>query len=53
MANTKHDETKAASPSKRPVVPDGRSELPKTNTDFPTPTGGGGGDPPALSSMPE
>jgi hypothetical protein len=46
MSNAKHNETKAASPPKHPIAPDGRSELPKSNTDFPTPTGGGGGDPP-------
>ena len=46
MSNTKHDETKAAVPSKRPTAPDGKSGLPKTNTPFPTPTGSGGGDPP-------
>lgn len=46
MSNAKHDETKAAVPSNRPTGPDGKSPLPKNNKDFPTPTNGGGGDPP-------
>lgn len=45
MSNAKHNETKAAVPPRRPTGPDGRSQLPKSNTDFPTPTNGGGGDP--------
>ena len=43
MSNAKQDETKAAVPAKRP---DGKSQLPKSNTPFPTPTNGGGSDPP-------
>ena len=47
MSNTKQDETKAAVPSKRATAPDGKSPLPKSNKDFPTPTGTGGDPPPA------
>ena len=46
MSNAKHDQTKAAVPPKGPTGPDGKSQLPKSNTPFPTPTGGGGSDPP-------
>jgi hypothetical protein len=45
MSNVQKNETKAGmAPSKDRVAPDGKSQLPDTLPDFPTPVGGGGGD---------
>lgn len=45
MSNVQNSETKTgAAPAKQRTAPDGKSPLPDTLPDFPTPVGGGGGD---------
>lgn len=46
MSNPQNNETKAsAASSKHSPAPDGKSQLPSSLPDFPTPVGGGGTDP--------